>query len=43
VVKPFFVESGTVAPAFGQMGMGTQFRTYQTLEELIELGFLKAL
>jgi len=27
VLKPFEVEAGTVAPAFGQPGLGTQFRT----------------
>jgi len=42
VLQPFTVESGTVAPAFGQLGMGTQFRTSLTLGELLEQGFLEA-
>jgi hypothetical protein len=42
VLKPFTVEAGTVAPAFGQLGMGTQFRSATTLGELIEQGFLRA-
>jgi hypothetical protein len=41
VLKPLSVEAGTVAPAFGQVGMGTQFRTGMTLGEMIEQGFLK--
>jgi hypothetical protein len=40
VVKPFSVESGTVAPAFNQTGLGTQFRSSMQLGELIEEGFL---
>jgi len=42
VLKPFSVESGTVAPAFGQLGLGIQLRTSMTLGELIEQGFLRA-
>jgi len=42
VVKPFSVEAGTVAPAFGQLGMGTQFRSAKTLGELTQQGFLRA-
>jgi hypothetical protein len=41
VLKPFSVEAGTVAPAFGQLGMGTQFRSATTLGQLIEQGFLR--
>jgi Tuberculosis necrotizing toxin len=41
VLEPFGVQAGTVAPAFGQIGLGTQFRSYLTLGELIEGGFLK--
>jgi len=36
VVKPFEVDAGTVAPAFGQSGFGTQFRTPVQLETLID-------
>ena len=41
VLSPFAVESGTVAPAFGQLGLGVQFRSRLTLGELIEQGLLK--
>ncbi|MCB9507477.1 MAG: glycohydrolase toxin TNT-related protein [Myxococcales bacterium] len=38
VVKPFEVEAGTVAPAFGELGLGTQFRTPVRLETLLKRG-----
>ncbi|MFH1870116.1 MAG: TNT domain-containing protein, partial [Pseudomonadota bacterium] len=41
VLKPFEVQSGTVAPAFGQFGLGTQFRSPTQLGELLERGLLK--
>jgi hypothetical protein len=41
VLKPLPVQAGTVAPAFGQLGMGTQHRTGMTLDELVEQGFLR--
>jgi hypothetical protein len=41
VLKPFEVESGTVAPAFGQLGLGTQFRSGMTLDELVQGGYLE--
>lgn len=40
VSKSLTVESGTVAPAFGQIGLGTQFRSSMTLGELLEHGYL---
>jgi hypothetical protein len=36
VLKPFEVEAGTVAPAFGELGLGTQFRTPVTLKFLLK-------
>jgi len=41
VIKALDVEAGTVAPAFGQLGLGTQYRTSLTLSELIEQGFVR--
>ena len=42
VLKPFTVEAGRIAPAFNQIGLGTQFRSGgRTLGELIEQGFLR--
>ncbi|WP_077728057.1 TNT domain-containing protein [Methylocaldum sp. 14B] len=41
VVKSFDVQAGTVAPAFGQLGLGTQFRSSMQLGDLIRGGFLK--
>jgi len=41
VVKALEVEAGTVAPAFGQLGLGTQYRTSLTLSELVEQGFIR--
>jgi RHS repeat-associated protein len=41
VLKPISVESGQVAPAFNQIGLGTQFRSNMQLGELLEQGFLK--
>jgi hypothetical protein len=41
VLKPITVESGTVAPAFGQLGLGTQFRSPMTLDELLNQGIIR--
>lgn len=40
VMKPFEVESGKIAPAFGQLGGGTQFVTPVTLDILLKRGIL---
>ena len=41
VQKSFAVESGTVAPAFGQLGLGTQFRSSSQLGNLLQGGYLR--
>ncbi len=41
VLKPIGVESGRVAPAFNQIGLGTQFRSGKQLGELLDGGFLR--
>ena len=41
VVQSLSVESGQVSPWFGQLGLGTQYRTDATLGELLERGILK--
>jgi hypothetical protein len=41
VIEPMTVESGTVAPAFGQLGLGVQFRTSLTLGEMLDQGILE--
>jgi hypothetical protein len=41
VVKPFEVESGTVAPYFGEIGYGTQYRDPVNLETLLGRGILR--
>jgi len=41
VLKPFEVDAGIVAPAFGQLGSGTQYRTALTLQELLEQGVIR--
>jgi hypothetical protein len=41
VVKPFEVEAGKVAPAFGELGLGTQFRTPVPLETLLKRGIIR--
>ncbi len=40
VVKPFPVQSGTVAPAFGQLGGGTQYVTPVNLGTLLKRGVI---
>ena len=41
VLQPIEATAGQVAPAFGQIGLGMQYRTAQPLGELINQGFLK--
>lgn len=41
VVKALEVDAGVAAPAFGQIGLGTQYRTTLTLQELLEQGFIR--
>ena len=41
VIKPFEVETGTVAPAFNQFGLGTQYRASLQLRELLREGFVE--
>lgn len=41
VMKPFPVQSGTVAPAFGQLGLGTQHLAPVRLEVLLRRGILR--
>jgi hypothetical protein len=41
VLKPIDVEAGTVAPAFGQPGLGVQYRTELPLGELLEQGYVR--
>jgi hypothetical protein len=41
VVSPINVQSGLASPAFGQPGLGLQFKFPFTVEELIDLGVLK--
>ncbi len=41
VAKPFEVEVGTVAPAYGSLGFGTQYRTPVPLEMLLKRGILR--
>jgi hypothetical protein len=40
VLKPFEVDAGTVAPAFGEMGLGTQYVSPLRLEVLLKRGIL---
>jgi len=41
VLQPIQVEAGQVAPWFGQMGLGTQFRSARPLGEMLENQILK--
>lgn len=43
VVKPFPVDAGAVAPAYGQMGLGEQYVTPVTLDVLLKRGILNEL
>jgi RHS repeat-associated protein len=40
VLKPFEVEAGKIAPAFGQLGYGTQYRTPVQMKTLIDRGII---
>ena len=41
VVKPFEVEASTIAPAFGKIGLGTQYRSPVSVEVLLKKGIIK--
>ena len=41
VLKPFEVEAGTIAPAFGQVGFGTQFRSAVPARVLLKRGIIE--
>jgi RHS repeat-associated protein len=41
VVNPFEVRAGTVAPWFGELGLGTQYELPDSVANLIENGYLK--
>jgi RHS repeat-associated protein len=41
VVKPFEVEYGNVAPAYGELGMGTQITTPVRLKVLLDRGIIR--
>lgn len=41
VVKPFEVEASTIAPAFGKIGLGTQYRSSVSVEVLLKKGIIK--
>jgi hypothetical protein len=41
VLKPLEVKEGLAAPAFGQPGMGTQYKLPDTVENLIRDGYLR--
>jgi RHS repeat-associated protein len=43
ILKPLEVQSGTVAPAYGQLGLGTQYRTPVPLGILLKRGIIKKL
>ena len=41
VIKPFEVEASTIAPAFGKIGLGTQYKTSIPIKILVKRGILK--
>ena len=41
VIKPFEVEASTIAPAFGKIGLGTQYKTSVPIKILVKRGILK--
>ena len=41
VVKSFEVEVSTIAPAFGNIGLGTQYRSSVSVEVLLKKGIIK--
>jgi hypothetical protein len=42
VVSPLEVDAGTVAPWFGQLGLGTQYELPASVADLLDSGLLKA-
>lgn len=40
VAKPFQVETSTIAPNYGKIGFGIQYRTFLNAEMLLESGFI---
>ena len=43
VVKPFEVESSIIAPAFGKIGLGIQYRSAISANVLLKRGIIKVL
>lgn len=41
VVRPFEVEASTIAPAFGNIGLGTQYRSSVSVDVLLKKGIIK--
>ena len=41
VLKPFEVEASTIAPAFDNIGLGTQYRSPVSVEVLLKRGIIK--
>lgn len=41
VVKPFEVEASTIAPAFGRIGLGTQYRSPISADVLLRRGIIQ--
>ena len=41
VVKPFEVEASTIAPVFGNIGLGTQYRSSVSVDVLLKKGIIK--
>ena len=41
VIKPIEVQSGLIAPAFGQIGFGTQHKLPMKVKDLESKGFIK--
>jgi len=40
VLKPFEVQAGTISPAFGQPGLGTQYLSPVSAEVLLKWGII---
>jgi len=41
VVKPFEVEESVIAPAFGKIGLGIQYRSSVSVETLLKKGIIR--
>ena len=41
VINPFEVEASTIAPAFGKIDLGTQYRSPVSAEVLLNKGIIK--